>query len=113
MKLRMRFKKALFSFFQEEILKSVEPIIDNERKILINKDNIKFTKFTRNVKLFRDSSFTLEPFEISLEKQIQDAKHKLFNDIRNYIIVESKDNFDSFKPFKRVIAISLYVGIKN
>lgn len=107
-KLKLKFKRALFAFFKEEILEAVgfkQPV---ERVEFISRE-LKFTQITTPIVLDeRDTNFS--PVGIAYEKALDQAKRKLFDESMKFIHIESKDVINSYVYPRREIRVSLFIG---
>jgi hypothetical protein len=114
MKIKDRFKKALFAFFKDEILKNVGYNGD-VRHVTICETHLKFTEIKAEI-LFDDKNEQVKyglPTGYIYEKALESARTKLFEETMKYVIVDKNSIIDQHLYTHRAIRLSLFVGIKN
>jgi hypothetical protein len=109
-KLKLKFKRALFAFFKEEILNSVG-YSGNIQKVEIVTKELKLTEIKAEILLNVTEKYPHnEPIGIVYEKALERAKEKLFNESMKFIQIENKSIMDSHIYPHRVIRVSLFIG---
>lgn len=108
MGIKNRFKRALFSFFKEDILKEVGydygykqvEFVCNEMKMVEIKSEI----------LLADNSMSLAPPHLLYEKELENCKRRLFEESMKYIKIDERSVMDSHIYDARAIRVSLFIG---
>jgi hypothetical protein len=110
-KLKLKFKRALFAFFKEEILNSVGHS-GNIQQVQIATKELKYTEIKAEILLNENgiSHYNNEPIGIAYEKALEHAKEKLFNESMKFIQIENKSIMDSHIYPHRAIRVSLFIG---
>ena len=108
MKLRKRFKKALFAFFKDEIMDAVG-YSGTISHAVIKEANI--IELKAEIILDRSTQKNLSiPIDIAYEYALSDAKKKLFEEAMKFIVIDSNSVFDPIVYPHRAIRLSLFVG---
>jgi hypothetical protein len=113
LKLKSRFKKALFAFFKDEILNSVgynKPIqtiqhVCNEMRMT----EIRTEIILDESKYHQCGTSVNQIYEYSLN----DAKRKLFEESMKFIQIDEKSVIDPLYYSTRAITLKLFVGTKT
>ena len=111
MTIKRRFKKALFAFFEKEIMKSVGYTGDVQR-IEHFTSHLKFTEIKAEIRLDnRGEQLSYgESLSVTYERALNDCKRRLFEESMKHIHIEEKSIMDSHIYNGRAIRISLFVG---
>ena len=113
MKLKSRFKKALFAFFKDEILSSVGYNQPMQTIQHICKE-MKMTEIRSEIILDeRDNQRYGMPANMVYEKSLEDARRRLFEESMKYIQVDEKSIIDQNIYQARAIRVSLFIGIRS
>jgi hypothetical protein len=109
-KLKLKFKRALFAFFKEEILNSVGWQGNIQQTVIVTKE-LKFTEIKAEI-LLNDTGTYMhnEPIGIVYEKALELAKEKLFNQSMKFIQIENESIMNSHIYPHRAIRLSLFIG---
>jgi len=111
MKLKNRFKKALFAFFKDEIMNSVGYNGATEHVQFVSKD-IKMTEIKSEI-LIDNTNHQIrhgEPTGIVYERALEECKRKLFEESMKFIQIDEKSIMDSHIYHGRAIRVSLFLG---
>lgn len=108
-KIKLRFKKALFAFFKDEILDLVGYNKDIHQVQLITKE-LKFTEIKSEIVL---DGIDSQPIGLVYEKSLEKAKRKLFEESMKFIQIDESSIMDSHIYPHRVIKVSLFIGTLN
>lgn len=108
MKFKIRFKKALFAFFKDEILKSVGADVENKVEVR----NVKYNLIEISTQILLDEKISAMPSMIVYEEALEKARQELFEKIMNYVIIDNHSVMDQYIYPHRKIRISLLLGIK-
>ncbi len=115
MKIKNRFRKALFSFFKEEILESVkpEPIIpySDVGVSRYGPRTMDLTKLSASINL-GDQESMHEPAHVQYERQLDSLRKELFKKAMEFCHVEERSVTDPYLYDSREIIVNLYVGKK-
>jgi hypothetical protein len=113
MKLKSRFKKALFAFFKDEILSSVGYNQPMQTIQHICKE-MKMTEIRSEILLDeRDNQRYGMPANMVYEKSLEDARRRLFEESMKYIQVDEKSIIDQHIYPARAIRVSLFIGVRS
>jgi len=111
-KLKLRFKRALFAFFKEDILKEVgykRPLRTVEIKSeFLNVKELKSVILIDNIRMSNDP---IESF--SYHNAVERAKKELFKECLKYIIVDSQSVMNPEIYNATAIKVSLFIGNKE
>jgi hypothetical protein len=113
MKLKSRFKKALFAFFKEEILSSVgynQPmqVVQHVCK------EMRMTEIRSEILLDdRDNQRYGVPANVIYEKSLDEARRRLFEESMKFIQIDEKSVIDPHIYPTRAIKVSLFVGVRS
>jgi hypothetical protein len=113
MKLKSRFKKALFAFFKEEILASVGYNKPMQTIQHVCKEMI-MTEIRAEILLSdSDSERYGVPANVVYEESLKEARRKLFEESMNFINIDEKSVIDPHIYPTRAIKLSLFVGLRS
>jgi hypothetical protein len=113
MKLKSRFKKALFAFFKEEILSSVGYNQPMQTIQHICKE-MRMTEIRSEILLSdRDSERYGMPANVVYEKSLEEARRMLFEESMKFIQIDEKSVIDPHIYPTRAIKVSLFVGVRS
>jgi len=110
MKLKQRFKKALFAFFKDEILKSVG--YEGKRTVFETK-GVDFTEIRSEIMISQDHYPMYHqqmPFEYMYEEKLKQARQEIFEKAMDHIIIDERSVMDLGVFPHRAIKVSLFVG---
>ena len=111
MKIKERFKKALFAFFKDEILKNVGYNGD-VRHVTVSENCVRFTEIKAEI-LFDDKDEQVRyglPAGYMYEKALEKARKTLFEESMKYVVIDKHSILDERVYPHRAIRISLFVG---
>src|SRR6056297_1924042 len=94
MKLKQRFKKALFAFFKDEILKNVG--YEGKHTVFETK-GVDFTEIRSEIMLQEESSKfypTGIPFEYLYEDRLKQARQEIFEKAMEHIVIDERSVMD-------------------
>jgi septum formation topological specificity factor MinE len=102
MKLKRRFKKALFAFFKDEIINSVD--FDEKSERIKSEIVIEESRQMNNM-----------PFEYVYEEALNKCKHDLFQKVMKHIQIDNQSVMETnlYRNNTRAIRVSLFIGNKN
>lgn len=106
MNLRLRFKKALFAFFKEEILEAV----GHNPKVQIVEHvsgGMRVRELKSEILIEGYPTMDIKPV---YEKALDKAKQELFNSVMDFIKIDHHSVIDSHTYPHRAIRLSLFVG---
>jgi len=111
MKLKNRFKKALFSFFKDEIMESVGFNGDVVEHQYIT-HQMKLTEIKAEIHIDENNSQMMhgKPSGLIYEEALEVAKKQIFEQSMKHIKVDTASIMDSHIYNGRVIKVSLFVG---
>ena len=113
MKLKSRFKKALFALFKEEILSSVGYNQSMQTIQHICKE-MRMTEIRSEILLSdRDSERYGMPANAVYEKSLEEARRRLFEESMKFIQIDEKSVIDPHIYPTRAIKVSLFVGVRS
>jgi septum formation topological specificity factor MinE len=107
MKLKRRFKKALFAFFKDEIINSVDFDEKSER--------IKSERIKSEIVIEESRQMNNMPFEYVYEEALNKCKHDLFQKVMKHIQIDNQSVMETnlYRNNTRAIRVSLFIGNKN
>lgn len=111
MGIKQRFKKAIFAFFKDEILKSVGYNNPMQHIEIVSRE-MRFIEIRAEI-LLTESENYVEPIGIAYERALEKAKKTLFEESMKYIEIETNSVMDSYIYNARGIKVSLFIGQKN
>jgi len=113
MKLKSRFKKALFAFFKEEILSSVGYNQPMQTIQHICKE-MRMTEIRSEILLSDVGSERYGlPANVVYEKSLEEARRRLFEESMKFIQIDEKSVIDPHIYPTRAIKVSLFVGVRS
>jgi hypothetical protein len=113
MKIKSRFKKALFAFFKDEILSSVGYNQPMQTIQHICKE-MKMTEIRSEILLSdRDSERYGMPATVVYEKSLEEARRRLFEESMKFIQIDEKSVIDPHIYQARAIRVSLFIGVRS
>jgi len=112
MKLKDRFKKALFAFFKNEILEAVSWKGTVLEKTQIVSAELKFTEIKADI-FIQDTTNALVPASVVYERSLREAREKIFEEAMKMVVIDERSVMDTNIYPHRVIRVSLFVGYKT
>jgi hypothetical protein len=112
MKLKLRIKKALFAFFQDEILKNVGYDGKVTELSIVSKE-MNFVEIKAEIMLEDLSTELLRsgvPADIAYQKALENAKRRIFEQAMNHVIIDKNSVIDDRIYRHMAIKVSLFVG---
>ena len=114
MKLKTRFKKALFNFFKEEILEHTKPEAEQWCVRTIKEDKFELVELKNRIEFGNGDFAHNVPIELIFEKAKRDSIKELINKATPFIEINTNSLFglDYYEREKKIIEYSLFVGRK-
>jgi hypothetical protein len=110
MKLKDRFKKAVFNFFKQEIMEQVgyfEPFRHTE---VVNKEYV-FQKVEAEIRLSSSQQYlTEEPLDSLYARAVEECKSRLFEECMKYAQIDVASVLKHSPYRDKAIRVTLYVG---
>ena len=105
MKLKHRFRKALFAFFKDEIIK----ITGVHSHVEIASKELKFTHIRSEI-ILSEEGHDRYPVDVIYQQSLQDCKVKLFDEAMKHIQINESSIMDTQIFGARRIEVSLFIG---
>jgi len=114
MKLKRRFKKALFAFFKDEIINSVDFVEKSERINYVTKE-LNLITIKSEIVIEESRQMNNIPFEYVYEDALNKCKHDLFQKVMKHIQIDNQSVMETslYRNNTRAIRVSLFIGNKN
>ncbi|MCK9429312.1 MAG: hypothetical protein M0R17_04860 [Candidatus Omnitrophica bacterium] len=112
MNIKRRFKRALFSFFKDEIESSLNINKFQEATINYYSEQIDFKELEIKIN-FIDKEYPNKPANYVYMESLLEAKRRLFDEVCKYIKIDNKSIMDERIWNAREIKANLFVGIPN
>ena len=114
MKLKRRFKKALFAFFKDEIINSVDFDEKSESINYVTK-GLNFITIKSEIVIEESRQMNNMPFEYVYEDALNKCKHDLFQQVMKHIQIDNQSVMETnlYSNNTRAIRVSLFIGNKN
>ena len=109
-KLKLRFKKALFAFFKEEILESVGHI--PTASPTVNISHLNFIEIKSKI-ILDDRNQMFEPSNIVYERALEKCRKEIFEEAMKFVVVDEDTVINPIYYPHRAISVSLLVSKKN
>ncbi len=109
-KIKLKFKRALFAFFKEEILNTVgyqKPF----KQVEIKHSYLNVQELRADIILNNDPTLG-KPLLFEFEEAVYRAKEELFKESLKYCVVDSHSIFNPDIYNKTAIKVSLFIGTK-
>ena len=108
MKLKERFKKAMFEFFRHEILEATKEY--SKQYITFETKTLDFVELDASVKIDMLDDFRGMPIGHAYSIAVEKAKRRVISEAMKHVIVDSQSIFESINSPERTIRAALYIG---